>query len=236
MYRGKLTTCEMHYKKGENGRPDKTRPSLHCVYQITQKVGKGGKAMKLEQQYGTLHDYVSFSSDSVWKLDQFLQAMGVATASRGRKGKFDPAKMVGKYVLINVKQDRSGEGDEYRARVRAVLRDARAKAQTEDEEEDEEYEDEEEGEVVDEEEEEVEGEEEDEDESYSEKDLATLTLADLKEIAEELEIDPLPRGRSKLTAAILEAQGGEEEAEEEEEEEEEPEPPKAKTVRRRKPF
>lgn len=76
----------------------------------------------------------------------------------------------------------------------------------------------------DEEEEAEEADDDSDEEGYTEEDLKALGLAELKELAEEYDVDTAKvKGKAKLVAAILEAQDGDEEAEEEEDDEDEDE-------------
>ena len=81
---------------------------LEVIYEITGDAN--GKA--LAEPYAVLYDYVNF--DVAWKLDQFLQAMGLATSSK-RTGQGDENKLKGKKVKLRVKGD-TWNG-EYRAKV-----------------------------------------------------------------------------------------------------------------------
>jgi len=204
------------------GRPDKSRPQLEIVYEI-QRAAKP----KNEKFKGSnLYSYIAYGDNEnaekmTWKLDQFLQAVGLATKTK-RKGLLDTSKIEGTKVIIVVRGGTAQDGKSYRGELGQVMAyDAEAwkvakaeDAEDEDEDlgdevdEDEEVEfDGDEEENGEEEEEEEEGEEEgDEEESDEEED----------EEAEEGDED--------------EAEGDdeeeeEEEGDEEEEEEEEEEPP-----------
>ena len=83
-----------------------------------------------------------------------------------------------------------------------------------DEDEDEEIEEE------DDEEEEEDDEDEEEEEGYSEDDLKGMSLKALKELAEEVGIDPVPKGKANIIEAILELNEEEDEDDDDDEDEE----------------
>lgn len=97
------------FSKDDSGRPDKSRPRLEVVYQV--ETGN----------YTPVWDYISFGESSQWKLDQFLQALGLADTSK-RKGKFKTEEQVGRKVRINVKHEPGRTvDDDPKARVKAVM-------------------------------------------------------------------------------------------------------------------
>lgn len=108
VYVCKVAEINTGFSKNDDGKPDKERPRLEVVYRIHKGNSKGAP----------LWDYLSFSEASQWKLDQFLQAVGVANKKK-RKGSFDSAKVVGK--LVKVRVTGQGSGEDYRARVRGVF-------------------------------------------------------------------------------------------------------------------
>jgi hypothetical protein len=66
-------------------------------------------------------DYINFGESSVWKMDQFLMAIGVADADSKRKGQFDPAKQKGKLVKVDTKVENDDDGEPVRSKIRAWL-------------------------------------------------------------------------------------------------------------------
>lgn len=96
------------FSKGDDGKPDKTRPRLEIVARVEDGVSKGAP----------LWDYLSFSEASQWKLDQFLQVFGIATAKK-RKGEFDTDTIIGEVAKVRVKADSGSE--EYRPKVTAWM-------------------------------------------------------------------------------------------------------------------
>lgn len=220
VYRAKIVEVEdTNPKNPQTGKPDPKRHMLKVVYEITEK----GK-FKGSRVWDYIVDYTDPESASLWKFDQLLQAFGVASAKK-RKGTFDTDDLIGEACKIRVKGD--SYNGEYSAKIGAVLglgdEDDDADDVEEDEDEDldeDELDDDdvEEGDDDEDLEDEEEDEEEDEDpEVLTEEYLNGLGLPALKKIAsDDFEIDPLPRQKSKMVAAILEAQGIDEEEEEEE--------------------
>lgn len=213
VYKAKVEEVTPGFSKDkETGKPDKTRPRLEVVYRIIGPKHKGAP----------LWDYLSFSEASQWKLDQFLQAVGIATKSK-RKGTFDTAKVVGKIVKIRVSGE--GSGEDYRARVRGCFAATAEDEDTGDEDEDGETEpDEDEGEEdTDDEDEgdegdEVELDEDDLDQLGAEADSggkpAEKAAEILAEKAAEHDIDPDEYATwAEVATAIQQAQEGDGDAE-----------------------
>lgn len=234
VYMAKVVEVKPGYAKDrDTGEEDRDRPRIQVVVEILKR-GKG-KAFAGAR----LWDYISMTEASEWKLDQFLQAMGVAS-KRKRKGTFDTDKLVGKTVPIKVDAD-TYQG-EYRARLGAYLLELEEDDDIEDEDLDDEEElddddledddddlddDDEDDDDEDEDEEDDEDDEEDDDEDsedYDEDTLMAMSKEDLAEVADEFEVDFPSRltkaGRAKVVAAILEAIGEDEEDEEDEDEDE----------------
>jgi hypothetical protein len=204
-YNGKIVQCKVGAKQGD---PDNKR--LEVIVEITDKKNKGAR----------LYDYIAFSEASQWKMDQFLQVLGVSSKSK-RKGTFDTDDVVGESVKIRVAGDTYN--GEYKAKLAAYL--PRDEDDDEDDdidvdEDDEEIEDDEESDDDEEEEEEEESDEdEDEDEvaPYEEWDIEELK-AECK--ARKLKIKP---GSKKPTyVKALEADDDEGGDDDEDEDEEDP--------------
>ena len=66
VYPARIASCDAESPENKN-------PRLHVVMEIT-KVPKG-------KSYPQLHEYIVFTDSSKWKLDQFLQAVGVASVT-----------------------------------------------------------------------------------------------------------------------------------------------------------
>lgn len=66
-------------------------------------------------------DYINFGESSVWKMDQFLMALGIATETSKRKGTFDPDKQKKKLVKVDTIQEMDEDGDPRRSKIRAWL-------------------------------------------------------------------------------------------------------------------
>ena len=64
-------------------------------------------------------DYINFGEASVWKMDQFLMALGIAEEDSKRRGQFDPAKQKGKLVKVDTKVENDDDGEPVRSRIRS---------------------------------------------------------------------------------------------------------------------
>lgn len=123
LYTAVLDTCKPGHAKGEDGKPDKSRPYLECIYKFT---GEGRDGDKLSKNYGQVWDYVSFSEAAKWKLAQFAMAMGIPVNAKGElDGELEiedgkPGTVIGREVIVRIKKDSDQDGN-YRAKVGAVM-------------------------------------------------------------------------------------------------------------------
>lgn len=213
VYQAKCIECKVDFPKGAGGKPDKNKdPMVLIVTEIT----------KPEKRYARLYDRISMGASSKWKLDQMLQALGIATDKK-RTGQFNTDKLVGSKYKIRTTMDNPPYED--RARLAAYI----AWDPDEDDEDDDDEEEDDELEEDDVEEDEVgeDEEEEDEDEEspdyphYDEKELNGMQIAGLKSVCSDLELEPpATKKKSVLVQFILDNQPNQEGDEEEEEAEE----------------
>ncbi len=223
LYVAELVQCDPGHAKGDDGKPDKNRPYLECVYKIT---GVGREGAKPESPLARLWDYVSFTPTSEWKVAQFALAMGIPLKNGAIDGTIEneankPGTVIGTKVLARVKADKDLEGN-YRGKIGNVTHiDSGTKSETADAFDDSDgdaeeaspFDDSDEGETS----------TEEEDDLLTEEDLANMDNKELAEVAKEFDIEPkefikVVKGkkqaqRAELIAAILEAQGGDEEGE-----------------------
>lgn len=114
VYRAVVKEMNPGFSKGEDGKPDKSRPRIEVIFSIT-----GPKAKK--QFIGAqLWYYLTFGEGyPKEKLDQFLQAFGVDTSKKS-KGQFDTDDIIGEDCKIQVKKG-SNQAGEYRGEVGNVM-------------------------------------------------------------------------------------------------------------------
>lgn len=117
LYTAQLKECNPTFAKGDDGTPDKKRPMLECIYQIT---GLGKDESSIEENYAQLWDYVTFSEAAAWKRAQFLLAMGISDGKKNFKGKVDTEEVIGTKVVIRVKSDKDQDGN-YRGKIAAMF-------------------------------------------------------------------------------------------------------------------
>jgi Rho termination factor, N-terminal domain len=239
---------DANFKEGKNddGEPDSDYPMIEVVYEITDADKKKNKQYAGARlwSYVLLPGHPSYSQ-TVWKLDQLLQAAGIA-GKKKRKGSFAIEELVGLEVEIIVRAGTGQDKKTYRGEVGQVLaydedtfggddEDEDDDEDTEDLDEDLEDDDEDEDEDTDDEEDEDEDADEDEDEDDEEEDLESMSLRDLKAMAREAGIR-VGKGMSKEDIIeALESTDEEDEDEDEEEEEEEPAPKPRKKSSAKKP-
>jgi hypothetical protein len=233
-------TCRMVIKeitskfaKGDDGKPDKSRPMLEFVLKPYSEDREGKK--RFQTNYGQLWTYLRTTGDgqessrAMWAL-----ALGATPNARGNvELTVDTTKDVGKHVIVRVKSGENLEG-EYRPEVANVWPVTAGSEVVGDDDTDEELEDEVEDEELDEEDSDNpfgdDEEDADDGEYLTEEGLMAMEMKDLGEVAKEFDIDPKanivrnrakkfdePRTRKKLVKLILDAQGANSDDEEVEE-------------------
>lgn len=221
IYIAELTEVNEGFSKGDDGKPDKSRPRLECIYKI---VGEGREGSKPEKQYSRLWDYVSFSEAAEWKLAQFGLALGLKMKNGGIDDAIEieadkPGTVIGKQVMIRVKKDSDLEGN-YRGKIASLMAVGSGDDDLGDVDDEPEFADD-----VDEDEEEAfGGDDEDEgDDLLTEEDLDAMENKELASTAKEFDIDPKQfkgkKARANIIAAILEAQGADSADDDEDDEE-----------------
>jgi len=183
LYQARLEELNTGYSKDGEGKPDKNRPRLECIYKLVSDA----EGKDLDKNYSRVWDYVSLKSEAAeWKLDQFCQAMGLASGNK-RKGTIDTQALAtkadgeetghqGKLVKLRVTADKDLDGN-YRGRVGGVF------AMEDQLDEDDELAD-----VLEEDEEET-----SEEDVWTEEDIDRMKSAELKELVKEYEIE-VPKG------------------------------------------
>lgn len=123
VYTAVLKSVEPGHAKGDDGKPDKDRPYLACVWQI-DGTGRSGAKLEKGKNYSQLWDYVSFSEAAKWKMAQFALAIGlpikngaISASIEIEEGK--PGTIIGSRVILSVRADKDLQG-EYKASVRGV--------------------------------------------------------------------------------------------------------------------
>lgn len=110
VYTAKVAEINPGFSKGEDGKPDQNKPRLEVIYHITDS----------RYPNAPLWDYLTFGEGfPKQKMDQFLQAVGVATAKK-RKGVLDTDLVIGKLVKVRVRGG-TNQNDEYKATVGGVM-------------------------------------------------------------------------------------------------------------------
>jgi len=189
-----------------------------------------------------LWDYPSFSKAAMWKMDQFMIAMGLMSRKKRRQEikseKELERKLKGTYAMVRVRGD-SYEG-EYKAKIAQWMPDDEEYSGDDEDDDDiiddeelEDLEDEEdlEEEVDDDDEEEEEDDDEDEDEDdegdegdeeYSASDIRAMKIKELRAVADDLGLDHEGVKKPDLRDLILEELGLEDEDDEDDDEDEVP--------------
>jgi hypothetical protein len=209
VYKAKVAEINPGFSRDDDGKPDKSRPRLEVVYRIQDK----------KYANAPVWDYLSFSDASQWKLDQFLQAVGISSKTK-RKGEFDTDKVAGKKI-VKVRIIGETRNGAYRARVGGVFKynkdddeELDSEEDVDEEVEDEDVDDTEEEDETEESEDEDTDEEEDEspdlDSLGAEADEGDDAAAEqLTAMAEDNELDPDEYATwAELATAIQEAEGG----------------------------
>ena len=209
VYHVKLVEVKPGYPRNDENRE---RPRLEIVAEVCK-----AKGAKSKHNGARLWDYIGFAENQAWKLDQFLQSVGVAT-NKKRSGSFDPDKLVGKIVQVRVAAD-TYEG-QYTARLKSYLLDVQSEDEDDDLDEDDDFdvedddleeddldedEDEDEDEDLDDDDDEDED-DEDEDGPVSMSDLKSMDLAELKALGKSYGMKRFPKAKAAMVKAVSEAQ------------------------------
>lgn len=202
VYRARIQRVEPGYSKDKDGNEDKDRPRL-AVLMFIEANGKGEET---EFKGAPLYDYVSFSKAAEWKLAQFLVAIGEVKPGAKKmktKGTIDPDKIKGTDIKIRVKIEKQ-EGFEPRARVADMWPWDGPAAGSDDDADD----------LAD----DLEDDDEMDEEIPSEEEIRAMKVADLKELAEEHDIDISGQKKAGAIDTIVEALHGDEDEEDDLEE------------------
>lgn len=98
LYVLKIRSAEQQLSKAGN-------PQIVLTYGIAlERTDKDAPWTEPEANYGQLWDYVGLTPNTKWKLDQFLQAIGINTKSTER-GRLRLSDQVGKLVLGRIKHE-----------------------------------------------------------------------------------------------------------------------------------
>lgn len=115
VYIAELAETNLGYSKDDDGKPDKNRPRIECIWRL---VGQADGSA-LDKNYAPVWDYVSFSDAAEWKLDQFLQSIGVDTESE-EEGELDLTKYAAKVTNLKGEESKGKKGTPVKCKVRVV--------------------------------------------------------------------------------------------------------------------
>lgn len=211
VYPAKIVEINPGFSKGEDGKPDKSRPRLEVIYEIMDKDAVSPEG---ESAFGArIWDYVSPKSEAAeWRYAAWLEALGIAgEKKKDRKGEFDTDEYVGAMVKIRVKPDTNLDGD-YRAKVGGIFALPEDEVPSDDDEDDDEDNEDNEDD-----------EEEDEEDEEEEVDYSELTIKDLRELVVERELLTKKKAaaekKKKALIELLEEDDASDEDEDEDEDE-----------------
>lgn len=119
-YTAVLQECAPGYAKGDDDKPDKSRPYLECIWKID---GVGREGTKPEVQYSRIWDYVTFGEETDWKRAQFGAAMGLPVVKGEIDGEIEveegkPGSVIGVRALIRVKHEKDKRDPEGEKRAK----------------------------------------------------------------------------------------------------------------------
>lgn len=115
VYIAELAEANLGYSKDDDGKPDKDRPRIECIWKpIAQADGS-----PLDKNYMPVWDYVSFSDAAEWKLDQFLQSIGVDTESE-EEGELDLTRFAAKVTNLKGEESKGKKGTPVKCKIRVV--------------------------------------------------------------------------------------------------------------------
>lgn len=118
LYRFRVEQMQEGFSKGEDGKPDKSRPYIEVTFKCAAPKYAGALLWTYLLQPG----HPSYNKKDKAKQDQFLRAIGFLS-NKKRTGEFDSDKhAIGKYVTIQVRAGKNQSG-EYRGEVSKVFPD-----------------------------------------------------------------------------------------------------------------
>lgn len=121
MYVLTLKECNSGYSKDDDGKADRKRPRLECVWEIT---GKGRENEEVTENYGNVWDYVSFNEKSGWKRADFMYALGLVDEKPDDDIEMDvdTDEVVGTQILARLKHEKGRTADdEPRAKIASMF-------------------------------------------------------------------------------------------------------------------
>lgn len=120
IYIGELVQVDPGYAKGEDDKPDKSRPYLECQWKL---VGVGREGAELPERYGNVWDYVTFGEETDWKRAQFGSAVGLPVKNGEIDGEIEieegkPGTVIGKKAIMRIKHEKGRTAeDDSRAKI-----------------------------------------------------------------------------------------------------------------------
>lgn len=217
MYVAKVKTVEAVFARDKaTGKPDKDRPQLQIIFEVKKADKSKNQKYKGAQLYFYLPTPANETFENqVWKVDQFLQAIGLASKKK-RKATLDTDDLIGKIVVLQVRSGKNLEGD-YRGEIGRVLaydKESFGQAtEDEDDSDDSEETDDDELEDFDDEDSDEDADEDEEDEESP--DYSEMSLKDLRAEAKERDIDTAGMKKADLIEALEESDNEDEDEEDE---------------------
>ena len=201
VYPCKIVEINPGFSKGEDGKPDKTRPRLEVIYEVMDKEAKSPEG---ESAFGArIWDYVSPKSEAAeWRYAQWLEALGLAgEKKKDRKGEFDTDDLIGMTVKIRVKADTNLEGD-YKAKVGGIYALPEDEEPDDDDEDDEN--DDEENDDDDADDDDDDDSDDDDDDEEEEVDYSEMSVKELRDLAVERELVKKKKAADLKKKALIE--------------------------------
>jgi len=108
LYLFEITEVNVGFSKGEDGKPDKTKPRIEVVFSCLDSKYKNAKVWGYFVQKG----HPSYDKKAAQKFDQLLLAVKFTDGKKNRAGELDTDKHIkGKKVVVRVRAGKNQDGD-----------------------------------------------------------------------------------------------------------------------------
>lgn len=108
------------FSKDDDGKEDKKRPRLECVWSI---VGVGVEDAPVEDNYGNVWDYITFGDSAGWHRAQWLKACDITDGTKEFDGEVDIDELIGTKIVARLAQERGRTKDDpKKAKIRSMIK------------------------------------------------------------------------------------------------------------------
>lgn len=107
LYAFEIADVKPGYTKGDDGKPDKTKPRLEVVFKCLDAKFKDAQVWA----YFVLKGHPSYDKKQAQKFDQLLLATKITDGKSNRSGDLDTDRLKSKKVVVRIRQGRTQDGE-----------------------------------------------------------------------------------------------------------------------------